>query len=754
MKHYRGIALCAALALSLSACSTGESGTESNATSAAAASETQMGRWVESEVDLGGREIAGGPTLLDDGSLVLFVCTQDPAGTETGPVYRLTSTDNGETWTEEDSGWGEQVEGCVNQVWMNADGTACVSSVVLDEESRADNTYQIYLQKPGDTLKEMNLEDSQAIRDVVFYQGDILLIRQYYGADGSSCKMTVYDMASGESHTVSLGEDASYGGGVTPVVTGDKLVYLSYQETAMPLMQLNPQDGTSTQIMDNLSEAISPGGLIGDSEGALYYPTEKGIYRLAPGGTLPEQVVSADGTAMSVKSNYPVAICRAGNGDFLVTLLGDDAAQHIYRYHYDETLPTHAETTLNVWSLQESATARGAINLYKQQHPEVDVNFTVAIQDNAQDPTAARNDALTQLNTELLAGEGPDLLILDGVAYETYAEKGLLADLSAVLPLEVLQKNLTDPFIQDGKVYVMPARFTLPVLIGDDGTLDGLTDLSALQQAVLDAAPFTEAEGLSDDQKYALWLTSSEAFADFLLPVTADAILQNDTLNEEALRQVMTFVQDVSQYYDVKNAPFDSMWGSVQSWSGTDVITVNGEQSEYSDAGNAKYGWFNMDTPFSLLTIARRESATDFNSSRVPCDMVLRPGLTAGAYIPGVLVGVNANSAHLEAANELAATFFDTSVQGNYYSDGMTVRADCLSEKMDDVLNCEQYEADLVKCDIKQLVNSCTTPVLVPAVLRDSFVKHTDAIIQGQETADDAVKGIQSDISLYLAEQQ
>ena len=144
----------------------------------------------------------------------------------------------------------------------------------------------------------------------------------------------------------------------------------------------------------------------------------------------------------------------------------------------------------------------------------------------------------------------------------------------------------------------------------------------------------------------------------------------------------------------------------------------------------------------------------DYNSSKVPCEIMLRPGLTEGVYTPGTLVGVNAGSAQQEAAKQLAAAFFDTSVQGNYYSDGMTVRADCLSDKLDSVIHNDMYPADIFQGNLQDLLDSCTTPVVVPALLRDSFVQHADAIIQGQETAEDAVKGIKSDIGLYLAEQQ
>lgn len=757
MKRYRGVALCMALALGLTACGTQTTESTASGATATTTGDTQMGRWVENQLDIGNQQIAGGPTLLEDGSLVLYVYEEDPNTFEAGPLQRLTSMDNGETWSTEDTGWNDQVEGSVTRVWTKTDGTNCVYSVVFGEDGRASNRYQLYLQKPGASLEPISIDETNSVYDAVFYQNDLWLFQISYSENGASSSLIDYDPETGASQKVALDDTTVYNGGVQPTVAGDKLLYLFYAESSMPLMQLNVADGTSTQVLENVSESISPDALVGDADGAVYYPSSTGIYRLASGGTLPEQVVPGDGTALSVNSNFPTDICRTANGDFLVTLMGDDNTRIINRYHYDETLPTHAETTLKVWSLQDSATARAAVNLYKQEHPEVDVTFTIAISEDAQDETAARTDALTQLNTELLAGEGPDLLILDGVDYETYVQKGMLADLSDVLPLSNLQTNLSEPFIKDSKVYTMPARFSVPILIGDEGTLEGLTDLSAVQQAILDAPPrpaTDTAEALGDDERYALCITSAEDFADFLLPVTANAILQDGTLQEDALRQVMNFVEAVSAYYDTKDTISDNTWGSIQSWSGTDAITVNSEQAEYSDLNRAKYGWFDLDTPYSLLTMARSEVPLDPAAKDIPCSILLRPGLTTGTYTPKVLVGVSAGSAHADIAKELAATFFNTDVQGSYYGDGMTVRADCLTQKLDAVLRNDYASADAVKTDLKQLLDSCTTPVLVPALLRDSFLEHTNAIIQGQETSDAAVKGIESDIRLYLAEQQ
>lgn len=763
MKRFISTALSVLMTVSLAACGGGTAENVSASTSADAAGQVQMGRWIENEVELGGREIVGIPALLEDGTLSLYVYEEDAANPGTGQLAHLSSADNGETWTEEDTGWGSQVEGFISRVWQLPDGTVCLRSVVFDEESRADNSFHVYWQQePTGDLKALEIEGVEDVNNCVFYDGKIFFFTQSYGETGASLQVTSYDKESGDTHDVSVNTDMNYGMMLYPAVAGDKLMCISYGDTAPKLVELNPQDGTCADVLNPLSEAVSVSALTGDAEGAVYYPTPKGIYRLAPGGTLPEQIVSAEGTAMSVTSNYPNSICRAANGDFLVTQMVDSGPCKLYRYHYDESMPTHAETTLNVWALQESPTARAAINLYKQQHPEVDVTYTVAIPADTEDITTARNDALTKLNTELLAGNGPDLLILDGIAYENYAQKGMLADLSDAVPLAELQANLTEPFVEEGKAYVLPARFSVPVLIGDAGMLDGLKDLASMQQAVLDAVPRPDFgdespdfyEGLPEEEKYALCLTDAEDFADFLLPTSADAILQDGTLNEDALCQAMEFVQTVSDYYGIRNYTMENNTGSIQSWSGSDPVEVPPEMNEYSTSSHAKYGWFSMDTPYAVIAAARRENPLDYEEDDVPFDVILRPGLTAGAYTPKVLVGVNANGAHLEEAKQLAASFFDAEVQGTYLSDGITVRADCLQEKLGAVKENDQYSSETFKGELSDLLNQCTTPVVVPSVLRDTFVKHADAIIQGTESAEDAVQGVTSDVSLYLAEQK
>lgn len=275
------------------------------------------------------------------------------------------------------------------------------------------------------------------------------------------------------------------------------------------------------------------------------------------------------------------------------------------------------------------------------------------MQTDTDDVSAAINDALTQLNTELLAGEGPDVLLLDRVDYTTYINKGMLADMSDTVPLDALQSNIIDPFMTDGRAYVLPARFIVPALCGDAGTLDGLTDLNDLQDAVLAAAPRPDTEqysdeyytALPDDQKYALALASGVDFAKLLLPSSANALLHDGALDADALTKIFTFVKTTADYYGMADYINTEMDGaSSQSYDNADIVKIDAQQDEYSTCSRAKFGWMDVATPYAVIAMARTNDIFDADAEAVPVDMIPMPGLTQGAYNPQVLVGVNANS--------------------------------------------------------------------------------------------------------------
>ena len=146
------------------------------------------------------------------------------------------------------------------------------------------------------------------------------------------------------------------------------------------------------------------------------------------------------------------AACRRGGG----TEDGSDAAQlRIGALHTD--LGSGADY---VSYLENAARAYCQAN----EGVEIEVIDYGAVRDA---------DALLRLNSELASGNGPDLLLLDGMPYERYARQGLLLDLNPYLDSgagglqrsELFAGPLRAMSYDDG-LYCLSPRYTLRVNVG------------------------------------------------------------------------------------------------------------------------------------------------------------------------------------------------------------------------------------------------------------------------------------------------
>ena len=124
---------------------------------------------------------------------------------------------------------------------------------------------------------------------------------------------------------------------------------------------------------------------------------------------------------------------------------------------------------LRIYSLKESA-IRQAATLFQEKYPELEVTFEIGCTGgNGVTP----QDAIRTLNTELMAGEGPDILILDGLPADSYAKKGMLEDLTDLVEpdKENYFYNIISAYNGGERIYQMPLEFCVPVILGDADTV-------------------------------------------------------------------------------------------------------------------------------------------------------------------------------------------------------------------------------------------------------------------------------------------
>lgn len=155
-----------------------------------------------------------------------------------------------------------------------------------------------------------------------------------------------------------------------------------------------------------------------DDSGNWYMVTDTGLYRLAADGKDWEQLL--DG-AMGTMSDPTVGIwdIAAGkDGDLYV-----EYEDHLKHYVYRKDIPSVPGKTLTITSLKNNTTVRKAIFEFMNANPDVKVEFNTLLKEG---DTKSKADIIKDINTELLAGKGSDLYLLDGMPVDSYVEKGHL----------------------------------------------------------------------------------------------------------------------------------------------------------------------------------------------------------------------------------------------------------------------------------------------------------------------------------------
>lgn len=207
---------------------------------------------------------------------------------------------------------------------------------------------------------------------------------------------------------------------------------------------------------------------------------EDGIYQHKIGGGTMEKLVEGSLSTLGDPTQGIYGMAPLKNDAFLVLYLNGMGL-----FTYDAQMPTVPEKELKVFSMEKDRLVQKAVSLFQQAHQDVYVNYEIGLSENS---GQTAEDVIKNLNTEILAGNGPDVLILDGFPMDAYMEKGLLEDLSDVLEeakaeMEIYD-NIAGAYRQDDVLYAIPMNSFIPALLGPVEEIGSASGLEGLVNAV------------------------------------------------------------------------------------------------------------------------------------------------------------------------------------------------------------------------------------------------------------------------------
>ncbi|MCM1256614.1 MAG: extracellular solute-binding protein [Roseburia sp.] len=221
----------------------------------------------------------------------------------------------------------------------------------------------------------------------------------------------------------------------------------------------------------------------GGGGAVLYMGCRTGLYRYVWDGSVIEQIADGQMLTLGNTQRSPIALQALANGEFRALFSGN----YMIEMYYDETIPARPSKELVVYSLEENDYVRYAGQLFQKENTDVLVTYETGLDG---DHAVSKEDAVKNLNTRLLAGEDPDVIIMDDLDIQQYAQKGILRELDDFLaPYQeggILYSGILEGMrmTESNGIYSVPLKVFLPLYLSETKYLDGQSDLAALAAGV------------------------------------------------------------------------------------------------------------------------------------------------------------------------------------------------------------------------------------------------------------------------------
>lgn len=717
-----------------------------------------MGRYLESDIPLPENvTMVYNMRQMEDGSIHLAAMEREGLPS----VWEL--KDDGKSWEKlydfdaDSVKEGKYARVAVSALALSPKGDALAAAYLGNEEDETGDDYK---------RKYYHINESGDVTDVPYETDSYSYFLQsgddgdFYMAEGDFSIKRV-NAETGEAEIILDGETNSrmYGiaGSILYSVAKDGAV-TSYDLESNELL---PRDeGLNESIKENkinasiFSTDSMPLVFAGaEDENTVFYGGNTGVFRHVKGGSISEKLIDGALTSLANPDLRFIAM-EVMEDESIYILATGTAGNKLMKYTYSPDTPTVPEKELKAYTLYENPELLQAIAMYQKDNPDIYVKLDVGV---TEENGVTVSDALRTLSTEIMAGNGPDLLLLDGMPLDSYIEKGMLEDVTAIVnevdEEEGLFTNITSAFEDDRKIYAVPLRFHMPVLEGQKESLENVKDLTSLA----DEAERLHAE--APDKSVINHNFNGAEIATQLYDVCSAAWINGDgTVDEEKLQEFYTQLKRIYTIDERSNEENTYVRTFIQSASSITAGTMH----MYCDKSNINFG--NISTAEDLAHL----TTTLADKKEIGYDLL--KGQTENTFLPACIAGINSKGKAVEEAASFLKFLLSKSAQSTNQGNGMPVNEQGMEAHVldssfdeyrvgtggiDDGTYVEIALRNITEADYQSYlkkVEKLEIPALTNAIIQDAVLEQVNDCVTGTISVDDAVKKVVEKVNLYLAE--
>lgn len=437
----------------------------------------------------------------------------------------------------------------------------------------------------------------------------------------------------------------------------------------------------------------------------------------------------------------------------------DDGCAIFLEYQYYPEMPSQPEHSLRVCSLYSNDLLIHTAHAFQIAHPDYKVELEVLV---GEDAILSKDDALRILQADLLAGKGPDLLLMDGLPWREFQNKGFLVDLS-----DFSQDLITSGEVVSGAVqnfsdqvstYMFPGNCELPVLLTSKRLIDHPLQTDADLLDVLGSSEVTFPLPLRNKQDY---------FTMFLPSHYLTWFDESGNFQEKAFVKYLDFLDQLSEVVEPEDLQkrdyYLEMLELIMLEEGADkngyVCDFDLMTSNEMDIYPTVLGSF-LSSLIKLNTVEKMEGQI--------CSL---PGESLHIFLPRNLLAINAQSQDKEMALVFLQTMLSEKVQNVDLHLGLPLNLNALENKRSKdassygvimgYMDMETFEPRFISGDwpdkksreqVCDLLLAADTPCLVNDQILEIMHNGLEDYFSGQEDAEVATSKLAAKLRAYLAE--
>lgn len=538
---------------------------------------------------------------------------------------------------------------------------------------------------------------------------------------------------------------------------GDILFILIQNQAAGKEVWKYDTDSKEAQLLKSdilteyLDRATGGGCIAADQTGTVLYAESEGIIRYDIEADQISMLMEADELEELLDiRNEPVIRLAVDEdrGIMLCTRNVEKSTDELFFFSKDTgTDKKQEKQKLTVYSLKDNSMIRQSLQLYEESNPNVSVEYRVGY--TGTDGVTV-SDAIRNLNTEIMAGTGPDILVLDSLPWKEYVEKGILENISDIVDKnqEILFKNVVDSCNQND-LYVLPTTFTIPFIIGNEevSAAQNTTQLIECLKRQTKDVPVMAKENFPT-AAIDLFVTSGIGKAELQVNEVAQYYCDMDALKE--LCGIDS--ADIEKYSLQKKA---QMYPYLYSAVGLDIYM-----------GRAQSG---------ITTVAYSDNYIEMKSAgeEKNLNIALLNQNSGNSFIPSEILGINAMSGEKNLAKDFMEFYISQNVQ-DMNTMGFSINRKSMKQGFaitdeseeyyvlyDDGTNTDLEDANGLKLytlteenfeKIVTLIETLNSPVQVDVSVLEAVMEQADRVLFDGVDAEVAAEKVCNEVNLYLNE--